>query len=380
VSPSPGGGSAPGPKSPILLGTVGTYSGPVGSVFKPAVDAVQVWIRQVNDGGGLNGHPVRLFVYDDGGDPARQRAEAQDAIEQRKVIAFVQNSMGVSGQGGQDYINSKRIPTVGTDTGAPWVYDNPMIFPQTTSGPLVFQWSVWGAAQQTVPAGKTKFGILMCAEAAACDTYARVAAATAPKAGFQLVYQGRASLAQPDFTAECLNAHNAGAQVILVGMDGNSLGRAASSCARQDYKPVWASVSSLIVERQKSDPNLDGMAATSPVFPWFQSNTPAAAAFHDALKTYGGAAPSAGSAVGWVSAKLFEKAAAAMPEPPTSEAVLQGLWALRDETLGGLTQPLTFVENQPAPKVMCGFNFTTKAGAWVSADAFKLNCRQPEAP
>jgi branched-chain amino acid transport system substrate-binding protein len=341
------------------------------------VDALRVWVRLINDRGGLNGHQVRLFVYDDGGDPARQKAQVQEAVDQKKVIAFVQATIGVSGPISMDYITAKRVPVIGVDGGARWFYDYPMIFPQATSGTFLTQASVWGIAQQTVPAGKTKFGTVVCAEVEDCDTFGRVARATAPQAGLRVVYQAKSSVAQPDFTAECISARNADAQVLYVVMDTNSLGRLSSACARQGYRPTFASVSVIVADRLKSDPNLDGLTAVSPVFPWFQKGTPATDEFQEAIKTYGSSvAVGAAATVGWVSAKLFEKAGAAMPEPPTSDAVLRGLWGLRDEALGGLTQPLTFHENQNAPKrLMCWFNFTAKSGSWVSTDGFKLQCR-----
>ena len=83
--------------------------------------------------GGLNGHPVRLIVYDDGADPARSRAQVQEAVERQRVVAFLQMSQPLSGESNVDYITAKRIPVIGTETGSPWVYDrSPMYFPQTS--------------------------------------------------------------------------------------------------------------------------------------------------------------------------------------------------------------------------------------------------------
>jgi branched-chain amino acid transport system substrate-binding protein len=75
-----------------------------------------------------------------------------------------------------------------------------------------------------------------------------------------------------------------------------------------------------------------------------------------------------------VTAKLFEKAAANLPEPPTSEAVLRGLWSLRNDDLGGLTYPITFIENQPAPLVNCWWTLRIKEGSWISPDRFQRHC------
>ena len=71
---------------------------------------------------------------------------------------------------------------------------------------------------------------------------------------------------------------------------------------------------------------------------------------------------------------MLEKAGAALPEPPTSQAILQGLWSLKNDDLGGITQPLTFVQGKTADKVACWFNIATKSGSWTSPDGFKRHC------
>jgi branched-chain amino acid transport system substrate-binding protein len=78
--------------------------------------------------------------------------------------------------------------------------------------------------------------------------------------------------------------------------------------------------------------------------------------------------------MGWVAAKLLEKAAARMSEPPTSEAILKGLWSIKNDDLGGLAYPLTFNENQTATPQSCWFNVAVKKGSWISPDGFKVNC------
>ena len=57
-----------------------------------------------------------------------------------------------------------------------------------------------------------------------------------------------------------------------------------------------------------------------------------------------------------------------------SAAILAGLWSIHDDTLGGLTAPLTFIRNQPAPQRMCWFHLTTQNRDWVSPDGFQQEC------
>ena len=363
-----------GPRSPILMASVGPYSGPVGTVFEPILKGAQLWITAVNAKGGVNGHQIKLFVYDDGGDPARHRAQVQDAVEQRDVIGFFANGEALAGASSVGYITAKRIPVVGTDPAPDWVYSSPMFFLQGSTGDELTRSIPLSIAQQVLPRGKKRLGTLICVEAEQCNTADRLVAETAREAGLDVVYRGRASLAQPDFTAECLSARKENVEVFFIGLDPNSVGRVTTACARQGYHPIYAPLIS--DAGQKDNPELAGAVALSPVFPYFQSGTPATDEFQAAVRDYGGGvALSVGSAVGWAAGKLLERAAGAISEPPTTESLLAGLWSIKADTLGGLTSPRTFVQDQPPSRITCWFNLTIAQRAWVSPDGFRLNCR-----
>jgi branched-chain amino acid transport system substrate-binding protein len=77
---------------------------------------------------------------------------------------------------------------------------------------------------------------------------------------------------------------------------------------------------------------------------------------------------------GWASAKLFEKAAEHIGDQPTSASVLDGLWGIRNETLGGLTMPLTFDRDKDAPRPLCYFPYTVTNGAYTLVDNGKVHC------
>lgn len=378
ASPGPEGGTRGGttPKSPLLVASVGTLSGPVGGVFAPMTQVAQIWAKYINAKGGVNGHQVQVIVYDDGGDPARHRAQVQEAIERRQVKAFFMNPEILTGKQSVEYITQKRIPVIGTDGGSVWFYDSPMYFPQMTNLPYAISANMASAARRMIALGKSKVGILVCVEAQGCSDADEIWAKQAVAEGFEVVYRVKASMAQPDFTAECLGARNAGTQVLFLGVDPSSIGRIASSCARQGFRPVYGALDSIISDRMKEDKNLDGLIASSAAFPWFQSGTSATDEFHQVMRTYGGGLAFSGSLpLAWVAGKLLEKAAANLPEPPTSEALLEGLWSIKDDTLGGLTQPLTFVRNELTKPLECWFDITIAKGAWTSPDGFRQQCR-----
>ena len=359
------------------MASIGTYSGPAGGTLALVLQGAEVWVVHVNKKGGINGHQVKLLVYDDAGDPARHRAQVQEAIEQRHVVAFLANAESLSGRSSVEYITAKRVPVIGSDTGSSWFYESPMYFPQASSGDALVYGLLAGLAQQTVPLGKTKLGSLVCIEAQICRDADKVFGNYAKGEGFDLVYRAKATLSQPDFTAECLAARNAGVQVFWMALDANSVQRVAASCARQRYRPLFSTAAAPLEDRFKDDPNLDGMVSSTNVFPYFQSGTGATDEYQQAMGTYGSTVrPGLGAATGWVAGRLLGEAGKDLSEPPTSEALLEGLWSLRNATLGGMTQPLTFVENQVTSPLSCWFNIMVRKGSWVSPDGFELQCRR----
>ena len=72
------------------------------------------------------------------------------------------------------------------------------------------------------------------------------------------------------------------------------------------------------------------MISSTTVFPYFQTGTPAADEFHNAVQDFGKAANiGVAMAQGWTTGKLMEKAGAALPEPPTTEPSFRACGASR---------------------------------------------------
>jgi ABC-type branched-subunit amino acid transport system substrate-binding protein len=331
----------------------------------------------VNDRGGLNGHSVKLVTADDGGDPARHRSQVQEMVERDHVVAFVMNQDPFSGRQSVEYHNQVKVPVIGNEGSAEYFYTSLMHFPPSPLSTPLYQAWMASAAQQLVPEGKTKMAIVTCQEAYSCEDMMAVwAGGYAKQVGFDVVYRGRASVAQPDYTAECLNSQSAGANVLLVVFDGASVNRFVNSCTRQGYRPTIVYVQHTVFPNQLEMPGFEGAVVGAQVFPWFASDTPATAEFQEAYRRYApNTVPFGASAVGWVAAKLFERAAAGMPEPPTAAAVLEGLWSIKGDNLGGLTYDLTFTRGQPAPKRACWFPVRIRNHKFVAPDGTRIQCR-----
>ncbi|MBC2640457.1 MULTISPECIES: hypothetical protein [unclassified Rhodococcus (in: high G+C Gram-positive bacteria)] len=78
---------------------------------------------------------------------------------------------------------------------------------------------------------------------------------------------------------------------------------------------------------------------------------------------------------GFLTDQLFEAAAKAGNVGPTStpDDVRKGLYALKDETLGGFSIPLNFTEGTPA-NIPCYFTFEVKDGELTSPDGPGYKC------
>jgi branched-chain amino acid transport system substrate-binding protein len=381
-APSPGGAEAPqvsGPKdtTPIVIGSIGTLSGIPGATIRQTSEAIQVWAASVTAKGGVNGRPVKVIAADDGGDPARYKSELQRLVEQEKVVALVGNPDAFTGSAGVEYVTSKGVPYIGGDGGGDWFYSSPMYFPQGSVGNQLSTVEIFDAADYAKAKGLNKFGIVTCTEAEFCRTSDRIWSQEAPKAGLDLVYRARSSIAQPDFTAECLAAQRSGAVILELALDANSLRRFAESCSRQGYKPVLGWVAGVAQDDQRKIAALNGSRFTLFSFSWSQNDTPATAEFQEAMKKFGGDMKplTAGHTGGWVAAKLFERAVGDTPGKITREAVLAGLWSLKGETLGGIAPPLTFVKGQKATRDLCSVAVAIEDGELKPLNGGKYKCR-----
>jgi branched-chain amino acid transport system substrate-binding protein len=368
------GGVARG--EPIRLGSVGTTSGPIGGALAPGVRAAQAWAAWVNANGGIDGHPVELVVADDGGDPARHRSLVQQFVEDRGVVAFLHTTAALSGQSAVTYLEGKKVPVVGSEGGSPWFLTSPMYFPQMPSDTRLA--SSFGnlMAELGRPKGFTKVAIVSCAEAQGCASATTAEGFT--QAGLEIVYRSRASLAQPDYTAPCLAAKNEGAQMMFVALDGQANQRLADNCAAVDFRPLLVHSAQSTSPAELTRPSMNGAYVGQSTAPWFQTSIPAVAEFDRVMKAYAPSVVPDGSAIqGWVSARLIEAALRKAADPTTSAGILQGLYAIQGDDLGGLTYPISFrqgASNNAGVMPACYWLVKVDRGAFVSPDGGQRHC------
>jgi branched-chain amino acid transport system substrate-binding protein len=163
--------------------------------------------------------------------------------------------------------------------------------------------------------------------------------------------------------------------MFFIGADSNAAERVARSCASINYKPIFSIPNVVTTLSVARDPLMEGTVAAENVVPWFDTANPGANAFLQAVKRYApGTVPLGGGMEGWVAAALFGEAAKNLSEPPTAESLLEGLWSLKDDDLGGMAPPLNFAKGQNHTLPFCFWPIQLRSGTFVSTNNFQRSC------
>lgn len=74
---------------PIKIGAVLSVTGPAAFLGDPEQKTLELYVKKINEAGGVLGRPLELVVYDDGGDASKARTFAQRLVEEDEVVAMV---------------------------------------------------------------------------------------------------------------------------------------------------------------------------------------------------------------------------------------------------------------------------------------------------
>lgn len=356
---SPGQPQATVKRSEIIFGSFGVEAGPLGTISGPAPAAIRAWVADVNSRGGLAGHPVRVILADDGGDPARAQAVVRQMVERDHVIAFFYPYAIGTLVPVLPYLEGKGIPVLG-QMGAETLADySAAVFQPFMAADKGTAWGfMLSLAAQT---DKKKIGILWCREVAACGLVKDGIRKLSGYKGLEVVYDAQISFAQPDYTAEVLRAQQAGVEILMTFADIATVNRVAQSSHRQNYRPVLSATHNMQhSEALNYADELDGLLTYSRIPPY---NSPKMAAYMKAMRTYQPKAPigELGGAA-YVMGQLLEaRIAPLLDDDPSPAEITEAMYTLKNETLGGLLPGITFPRQKDRSEVnLCVIPVTFK--------------------
>jgi branched-chain amino acid transport system substrate-binding protein len=111
---SSGSGSAT--KSPYLVGFISSETGGASSSYAGSVRGAEARVDALNAAGGINGHPVKLVIYDDQSSPTGNQTAAQLLI-QKGVLGVIDDTSFTFG--GAAALSRAKLPVTGASIDGP---------------------------------------------------------------------------------------------------------------------------------------------------------------------------------------------------------------------------------------------------------------------
>lgn len=346
--------------APVVVGTICSCSGPAASTQGQDMRASQAWAAWTNANGGINGHPVKLYAMDDNENPATGLQDVKTLIEQDHVIAIVGETSLVDATWAS-YADSKGVPVVGGQLADTSMSTDANFFASGSTYP-VQQVGQFLIMKQK---GLHNFGILYCAEQPICLQVVGLAKAGAAIAGGGISVTGIAVAATaPNYDAPCLKLQSSNVQAVFFATTTQVGLRAAEQCVQAGYKPLFfSSTSGTFTSSWLQVSSLNGTVVTGGNANYLDPSIPAVKTMYDAFNKYAPGLTTSPEFAGndmwaWAGGLLFNAAAKAANLSPTSTAadVKKGLYALKNETLGGLAPPLSYTPGKASPP-SCYFIF-----------------------
>jgi branched-chain amino acid transport system substrate-binding protein len=372
-----GSSSAATSGAAVPIGTIGSFSGPQGAALVGAEFATKAWADWVNAHGGLAGHPVKLFVIDDGDDASKALTGVKTLVQTDHVVAIV-GEHSDQDQSWASYIEGTGVPVVGGLPQDTPFGSNPDFYSAGGNNVALSA----GTLAVAKKSGK-KFGVLYCAEAPVCAQLIPLEKAVGVPYGVSLSFSQSILATAPSYTAECEAVKSSGIQSYQIAEAQPIVARVATACKQAGVTATLVGGGGTIDEASLSDPGENGAVGVELDFPFTADSNAATRHFQSAIKQY---APTIGQAMGpsatyaWASAMLLEAAVKASGSTDvTAASIKKGLYALpAGTTLGGLTPPLTFTQGKPS-QVTCWFTDKVSGGKLLLPDGLKTTCALPAA-
>jgi len=96
----------------IRIGMWTPLSGPVALLGQSARDGVRVWVKDVNDRGGIHGRKINFISYDDAGSPQEAQTAIRRLIDQDQVFMLISGSVSGSTLPVRQIITREKVPFV----------------------------------------------------------------------------------------------------------------------------------------------------------------------------------------------------------------------------------------------------------------------------
>jgi branched-chain amino acid transport system substrate-binding protein len=112
VIPLAGCGSDEEAKAAYKVGAIFSTSGSQSDLGVPEQRTVEMMVEEINDKGGINGHPLKVVIYNDESDSTKTLSLATKLIEQDNVLAIIGPTFSGASMAILDAVKTAEIPLV----------------------------------------------------------------------------------------------------------------------------------------------------------------------------------------------------------------------------------------------------------------------------
>jgi branched-chain amino acid transport system substrate-binding protein len=196
----------------IKIGSVLSVTGPASFLGDPEKKTLEMYVRDINAAGGVNGKKVELIVYDDGGDANKARTFATRLVEEDKVDAVIAGSITGTSMAMRSVLEDAQTPYISlagaaeiTSPVRKWVFKMPHTEPMSC-GKIFEDLKKRNLTSIAMISGTDGWGKAMRAECIAM----------APKEGVKVLKDEIYGAADSDMTPQLTNIKNtAGVQAVI---------------------------------------------------------------------------------------------------------------------------------------------------------------------
>jgi branched-chain amino acid transport system substrate-binding protein len=365
-------GTSPGSAatgSTLQIGDIADETG--GCLPGPTPDqgnTLKAWQTYVNSHGGIAGHQVKVTVIDTRCDPATAASAAQTLISNHALAIIDGSGLDAAFQ---KAVDAAKIPVLcGIQNGNGFTCQSDANF--FPSGTTVLT-GIYGNMYATKQAGAKSYGVIYCTEVVACKQAIPVFSGYAKELSLAFPNPVAGSETAANYTAQCLTMQQAKANALFGA--GPPSAKLADDCAKQGYHPIYAQSMGTWQTAYLTDTNLNGTTGDTAEIPWFYQGSETSTFQQVEGKVLASTNYPYNVSTTYAAALLFAKALAHARANPTTTDVYNGLYAMKNETLGGFAPPLTFTEGKPTT-VSCFFIVSIKNGKYVAPNGATPSCQQ----
>jgi branched-chain amino acid transport system substrate-binding protein len=337
---------------------------------------MKAWVKWTNAHGGINGYCLNYTFLDDQSSGTLALADVKQLVQQDHIIALLGNLDEQTSW--VQYIDSTGVPVIGGDNDTFYYATDKNFYP--TGG--VITTLLEGIVEAAKAAGKPKIALFYCVNIADCTALPGLFKSNAKATGANLVYSGSFNYTAPNYTPLCIAAKQAGAQDVYASAAGAQFKMILQQCALQNFHPTILGVDGTMSGDEGGPGGLSDALFNSSDVPFFDQITPVEKDLHQAMSEYYPQALVTSDyatdfwSLEWASGELFKAAAEAahLGANPTAAQVKAGLATISNNTLGGLTPPLTFTPGSPRTGNNCFFVEAIKNGVFQTPQGEKYTC------